>query len=135
MNFLAVSDASTVGGGAALLTIGLYLLPGVIASLRGHHNAGAIWATALLAGWTGIGWLIALIWSLTSARKQVVYQPPPPQIVINNNNSYQEPVHRPQISAIERLNVRPTQQQLTADEQRVLEQYRRQVRQLHDSDL
>jgi hypothetical protein len=50
-----------------LLMLALYLLPALIASGRHHHNAGAIWALTILLGWTMLGWLIALIWSLTSA--------------------------------------------------------------------
>lgn len=49
-----------------LAALALYLLPSFIASLRGHHNATAIFFLNLLAGWTALGWLAALIWSLTS---------------------------------------------------------------------
>lgn len=52
----------------AALIVGAYVLPGIVASLRGHHNAGAIWLTALLTGWTGFGWIVALIWSATAVR-------------------------------------------------------------------
>jgi hypothetical protein len=49
----------------------MMFLPTLIALLRGHHNAFAIFLTNLLLGWTVIGWLIALIWS-TTAREQRV---------------------------------------------------------------
>lgn len=54
---------------AAIITlfalILLYCLPGIIASVRKHHNRAAIWVTTLLLGWTTLGWVIALIWSAT----------------------------------------------------------------------
>jgi hypothetical protein len=42
------------------------LLPGIIAQMRGHHNRGAIWIVTLLAGWTGVGWIIAMVWGFTN---------------------------------------------------------------------
>lgn len=47
---------------AAMLAI--YAAPGIVASQRNHRQAPAIWAITLLAGWTGIGWLGALVWAL-----------------------------------------------------------------------
>ena len=59
-----------------------YFLPTIIAWRRKHHNLGAIIAVNLLLGWTLLGWLIALIWSLTAVRNpyapQPAYPPPPP---------------------------------------------------------
>lgn len=43
-----------------------YLLPAVIACLRGHHNSAAISVFTVLLGWTFLGWVIALVWSLTA---------------------------------------------------------------------
>lgn len=40
--------------------------PTIIALFRDHINTLAIFATNLLLGWTGIGWVVALIWSLTN---------------------------------------------------------------------
>ncbi len=40
--------------------------PTIIALARHHHNSLAIFALNLLLGWTGIGWIAALIWSLTT---------------------------------------------------------------------
>ena len=65
----------------AILIAG-YFLPTIIAGRRKHHNLGAIIAVNLLLGWTLLGWLIALIWSLTAVRNpyapQPTYPPPPP---------------------------------------------------------
>jgi len=43
-----------------------YIFPGIVAGVRKHHNAGAIWATTILLGWTGLGWAIAMIWACTN---------------------------------------------------------------------
>jgi hypothetical protein len=48
----------------------LYFAPTLVAAKREHHNTGAIAALNILLGWTILGWIAALIWSLTS---------PPPQ--------------------------------------------------------
>ncbi|HZZ61869.1 MAG TPA: superinfection immunity protein [Roseiarcus sp.] len=50
---------------AVLIGLSVYLLPAIIAALRGHLDAAAIFVLNLVLGWTGIGWLVALIWSLT----------------------------------------------------------------------
>lgn len=47
----------------------VYMIPGLIAYHRGHHNALAIAMTNLVFGWSLIGWGIALIWSLTNPEK------------------------------------------------------------------
>ncbi len=49
----------------------VYFLPTVIALARGHHNGFAIFLTNLLLGWTMIGWLVALIWSVTAVARRV----------------------------------------------------------------
>ncbi|MCF8878902.1 superinfection immunity protein [Hyphobacterium sp. SN044] len=52
----------------------LYFIPTIVALLRGHHNAFAIFLTNLLFGWTVIGWLITLIWSTTAIVHRVQVQ-------------------------------------------------------------
>ncbi|MBI1233079.1 MAG: superinfection immunity protein [Alphaproteobacteria bacterium] len=52
----------------------LYFIPTIVALLRGHHNAFAIFLTNLLFGWTIIGWLITLIWSTTAIIHRVQVQ-------------------------------------------------------------
>ncbi len=46
--------------------IGLYFLPMMFAAARDHKNMVAIAVLNTLAGWTLLGWLIALIWALTA---------------------------------------------------------------------
>lgn len=38
----------------------LYMLPSVVASLRGHHRTTQALAINILLGWTVVGWLYAL---------------------------------------------------------------------------
>jgi T4 superinfection immunity protein len=43
----------------------VYVLPMIIANSRHHQDLTAIWALNLFGGWTIVGWVIALVWSLT----------------------------------------------------------------------
>jgi hypothetical protein len=40
-----------------------WLLPGIIASKRNHPRKIAIWYLTGFLGWTGIGWIPAMIWA------------------------------------------------------------------------
>jgi hypothetical protein len=42
-----------------------YLFPLIVAILRGHRSYLAIGFVTLALGWTGFGWLFAMVWSLT----------------------------------------------------------------------
>lgn len=52
-----------------LLYLFLYLLPSFIAYRHSKTNFQLILAVNLLLGWTVIGWIISLIWSLTEVSK------------------------------------------------------------------
>lgn len=54
---------------AVVVAVIVYLLPAEIAQRRKHHSWRAIFALNLLTGWTGLGWILALVWSLTAVRK------------------------------------------------------------------
>ncbi len=41
-----------------------YFFPAIVAVARRKRNWGAIFALNLLAGWTFIGWVAALVWAL-----------------------------------------------------------------------
>jgi hypothetical protein len=43
----------------------IYFLPTIIAFARGRNNRLAISALNLLLGWTFLGWVVAIVWSLT----------------------------------------------------------------------
>lgn len=46
----------------------LYLVPSALALVRRHQNFWLIVLLNLLLGWTGVGWLAALVWACTAAR-------------------------------------------------------------------
>jgi hypothetical protein len=48
------------------IAVAVYFIPNWIASARKHPSANSIFVTNLLLGWTGLGWIAALIWSFTS---------------------------------------------------------------------
>lgn len=57
----------------------LYFLPSLIAGRRNHNNLNSLVALNILLGWTLIGWVAALIWSLANgSTKPTVQAPPPP---------------------------------------------------------
>jgi hypothetical protein len=55
-----------------LLSLGFYFLPLVIAIVRKKSNVVAIGALNLLLGWSLIGWVVALVWSLSNDQQAVV---------------------------------------------------------------
>ncbi|WP_321528480.1 superinfection immunity protein [Sedimenticola selenatireducens] len=46
-------------------------MPWIIAGARKHHQETAIGIVNLLLGWTALGWLFALIWSLTAVNRDL----------------------------------------------------------------
>jgi hypothetical protein len=56
------------------LSLGLYLLPTFVCCTRAHHQTLAIIVLNIVGGWTGVGWLIALVWACTAVQSP---QPPP----------------------------------------------------------
>ena len=42
-----------------------FVVPGIIVNVRQHKNKTAILVLALLTGWTFIGFVVAVVWSLT----------------------------------------------------------------------
>lgn len=43
------------------ILISLYLLPSFVALLRHHHNVSGVVLVNVLAGWTVLGWIAALV--------------------------------------------------------------------------
>lgn len=61
----------------SLCTIG-YLLPTTISIIRRRTNTMAIFVLNLFLGWTLIGWVVALVWSVaTDAPKPAAQQTQP----------------------------------------------------------
>lgn len=54
----------------AIIGIFIYCIPALLAKDRKHHNTMAIAALNLLTGWTGIGWVAALIWAMTATQRK-----------------------------------------------------------------
>jgi hypothetical protein len=50
-----------------LAVIALYFCPSLLAGYRQHARGSAILALNFLFGWTGVGWIIALLWSVRGA--------------------------------------------------------------------
>lgn len=44
----------------------MYFMPIIIAYVRKHNNFTAICILTIFTGWTFLGWLAALLWSLNS---------------------------------------------------------------------
>lgn len=47
-----------------LLCLSIYLLPTGIALIKNRTNTGSIFILNLFLGWTGIAWVVALMWSV-----------------------------------------------------------------------
>lgn len=61
----------------ALMILGVvllaaYFIPTIIALLRGHAYTGVILALNVFAGWTGLGWLAAMVWAVWPAEKALI---------------------------------------------------------------
>jgi uncharacterized membrane protein YsdA (DUF1294 family) len=50
----------------AVIAFCVYFFPAIVASARRHRNTSAILVANLFFGWSGIGWLICLVWSCTA---------------------------------------------------------------------
>jgi hypothetical protein len=63
-----MSDGSSPMAGFIMLMVlfVLYFLPTFISAKRGHPNGTGIFLLNLFLGWTFIGWLVALIWSVSA---------------------------------------------------------------------
>lgn len=66
--------------GLFLLALSVYFLPTIIAASRWHPNLAAILVVDLFLGWSLIGWVVALAWSLSAAPKPPAeYAAPAPE--------------------------------------------------------
>lgn len=62
----AVIDFLFHGAGIIIFILGLllYFLPTVLAVIRKHPNTLAIFLLNFFLGWSFIGWVVALVWSV-----------------------------------------------------------------------
>jgi threonine/homoserine/homoserine lactone efflux protein len=51
-----------------VLVFFVYFLPTYVAKERDHHQTLAIGVLNLLLGWTGLGWVIAMVWACTAVK-------------------------------------------------------------------
>ena len=56
------------GFSAFLFFIALYFLPTILAVARSKANVVAIFLVNLFFGWSVIGWIIALVWAVSTER-------------------------------------------------------------------
>ena len=56
----------TLGLSVALTSLLLYLLPVIIAFIRGHESRWGIFLMTLFLGWTMLFWMWAIIWSVSA---------------------------------------------------------------------
>ena len=56
----------------ALLILAVYMLPTIVAFSRGRHNKVAILVLNVFLGWTLLGWVISLVWAVSSTKPTVV---------------------------------------------------------------
>lgn len=49
-----------------------YFIPGSIAFARRRSNTAAIFALNFFLGWTVLGWVVALVWSLMEDNKKTI---------------------------------------------------------------
>lgn len=58
-----------------------YFFPAIVAVARKKRNWGAIFVLNLLAGWTFVGWIAALVWALTHDHGENGNKPMPPAAI------------------------------------------------------
>jgi hypothetical protein len=48
------------------LLLALYLAPTIVAQYRSHPQFAPILVVNVQTGWTGVGWVVAIAWALTT---------------------------------------------------------------------
>ncbi len=90
-------DKVPVGSFMALFIVSglLYFIPSVIGILRKHHNLVGLIALNVFLGWTILGWVGALIWSLLRSTKS--------QTIIHHHSESQSPDRYSQLEILNQL--------------------------------
>lgn len=73
---LFFSQLVEVVAGAGMLALGLvlmavYMLPFVVAFMRGHPATLGIFLVNLFLGWSVIGWIVAFVWALSATTTEI----------------------------------------------------------------
>ena len=114
---------SIVGWFIAFVLLFPYFLPTIIAILRRKANTGGIFVLNLLLGWTLIGWIGALVWSLSADAQ--------PTIIVHNSTSGAPPPPPPSSHAYTNVTVRKPVASAGSAQQDKIDQLR-QLKQLLD---
>lgn len=77
MNLEMIPAAMFFFLGFELIGLLLYFLPTVLAASRHHHNVLGVFLLNFFLGWSVIGWIIALVWSLSRPPVVMVASPYP----------------------------------------------------------
>lgn len=56
--------SSAIGIIGFIISLAIYFLPTIIAAVRHHRNTLAVFLVNLFLGWTFLGWIGALVWSV-----------------------------------------------------------------------
>jgi|ERR1700737_511708 len=71
MVFLDSTGAGAIGGLFILvIVLGLYFVPGILATARHAKNAAAVWVIDIFLGWTMVGWVVALAMAFGETREE-----------------------------------------------------------------
>ena len=86
-----------IGIAAFGLAFMLYFLPAIVAIRSNHPQRGAIFVLNLLGGFSGILWIVAMVWACIKSQPQqvVVVQAPPPPPYQPQIQLVQPPPHQP----------------------------------------
>lgn len=66
---LKKTTATVTAGTVLLIALALYFLPAIVGARK--DNAFAIFMLNLLAGWTFIGWIVAMVWACTKDAREL----------------------------------------------------------------
>lgn len=76
MNYMILASTTQHGGVTMIgvlylaLILALYFLPTILAHLLRHRNEVAVFLFNALLGWTVLGWVIALVWSVCTTQHE-----------------------------------------------------------------
>lgn len=113
-----------------------YFLPSIVAFSRGKDNAAAVFILNFFLGWTLIGWVVCLVWALSSNKSTTVIvnntgpSSYPPAYQPAQASAYQQPPQPQPASHQTNITLRPTTAK-SAGSQEKIDQLR-QLKQLLD---
>lgn len=65
---MSAEDNVLAGLGVVLLAFGVYLIPTLVAALRGHRQLVPLFIINLFLGVTAVAWVVCLAWAFAAAR-------------------------------------------------------------------